>query len=345
MSMREEIHEQPAVLRRLLREGRGAAEETAALLRQKDAHWIYLAARGSSDHAATYAKYALGIRNRIPISLAAPSIFSLYGTALDLQHAVVLAISQSGASPDILSVVTGALAQGRPAAAITNTRSSPLASQASTVLDILAGEERSVAATKTYTAELMAVAMLSAALSGEESAWNELREVPGWIDTVLAREDRVQLAAEAFVGMDRCMVLGRGFNLPTAYEWSLKMKELSGVFAEPYSTADFLHGPMAAVNADTPVLGVAPAGMVYEDVVGVLRQLAAERQTPLLIISNREEALKLSRIPLSFPEATPEWLSPIVGVVAAQLFCYWITVRKGLDPERPVGLSKVTRTT
>jgi glucosamine--fructose-6-phosphate aminotransferase (isomerizing) len=345
MSMRDEIHEQPAVLRRLVREGREAAEQIARLLREKDAHWIYLAARGSSDHAAIYAKYTLGIRNRIPIALAAPSIFSLYGTAPDLREALVLAISQSGASPDILGVVAGAAAQGRPTAAITNTRTSPLASQAGAVLEILAGEERSVAATKTYTAELTAVAMLSAALSDGEAAWDELGAVPEAMEAVLAGEEQVRRAAEAFAGMDRCMVLGRGFNLPTAQEWSLKMKELSGVFAEPYSTADFLHGPMAAVTGETPVLGVAAAGAAYDDVLAILRQLGTERRAPLLVLSNRAEALELSRVPLSFPGATPEWLSPIVSVAAAQLFCYWITVCKGLDPERPVGLSKVTKTT
>jgi len=345
MSMRDEIYEQPAVIRRLLNHGREAAESMASLLQCEGVHWIYLAARGTSDHAATYAKYLLGIRNRIPVALAAPSIFSLYGAVPDLQHALVLAISQSGASPDILGVVSAAAAQGRPTGAITNTPSSALAAQADRVLELLAGEERSIAATKTYTAELTGIAMLSAALSGKDEDWGHLRAVPDWMESVLSHESQAQNAAEAYAAMDRCMILSRGLNLPTAQEWGLKMKELAGVFAEAYSTADFLHGPMAAVGRATPVLGVAPYGATYSDVLGVLRQIDQERHSPLLVLANRDEAIRLSRTPLAFPGTTPEWLAPIVSVVAAQLFCYWLTVHKGLDPERPIGLSKVTLTT
>lgn len=345
MPLRDEILEQPDVLRRLLREGRTSLEQAAVMLRRDEIHWIYLAARGSSDHAALYAKYTLGIRNRIPTALAAPSIFTLYDQEPDLRHALVVGISQSGESPDIVRVLAAAAAQGQPTLAITNTPSSPLARQADLVIDLLAGEERSVAATKTYTAQLMAIAMLSAALTGDQARWDELERMPETLDQVLSGEDQAKGAAGRFASMDRCTVLGRGFNYATSFEWALKLKELTGIHAEPYSSADFLHGPVAATDRQTPVLGVAPAGRPLEDMLRLLSRIAAERQCPMLVISNREEARSLSEVPLSIPDDVPEWLSPLATIVAAQLFCYWLTVGKGLDPERPPGLSKITRTT
>lgn len=232
MSIRDEIYQQPAVIRRLLNHGREAAEIMASRLRCEGVHSIYLAARGTSDYAATYAKYLLGIRNPIRVALAAPSIFSLYGAAPDLQHALVLAISQSGASPDILGGVSAAASQGRATAAITNTPSSALAAQAESMLELLAGEQRSIAATKTYTAEHTGVAMLSAAPSGRDEDWDHLRAVPVLDESVLSHESQDRDAAEAYAAIHRCMILSWGPNLPTAQEWGLKRKELAGVFAE-----------------------------------------------------------------------------------------------------------------
>lgn len=344
MGMRDDILDQPAVLARLLKEGRPAVEQAAALLRRGDVHFIYVAARGTSDHAALYAKYVLGIRNRIPTALAAPSMFTLYGAEPDLHHALVLGISQSGQSPDILKVLSAGKAQGQPTLVITNDAASPLAREATCVVDILAGEEKSVAATKTYSAELLSIAMLSAALSEDPSRWEELAQVPHLVSGALDAEAQAHQAADRFVGMDRCMILGRGFNYPSAFEWALKLKELAGVFAEAYSPADFLHGPIAAATPETPILAIAPTGVVLEDVLGVLHTLAQERRSPTLVVSDHPQACSLADLALPIPAGAPEWLSPIVAIGPAQLFCYWLTVLKGLDPEAPPGLSKVTRT-
>jgi glucosamine--fructose-6-phosphate aminotransferase (isomerizing) len=344
MGLKEEIFEQPAVVQNLLTSRWDHICEVAEALRRYEINYVFLAARGTSDHAGLYAKYLWGGTNRWPMALAAPSLFSLYEQPPSLKQALVVGISQSGQSPDIVGVLTEGRRQGQPTLAITNEPDSPLAQAADFCLDILAGVEKAVAATKTYTAQLMTIAMLSTALSGDKARLNELQRVPALMTQALELDDRIRQAAERYRYMDQCVILGRGYNYATAFEWSLKMKELSYVVAEPYSSADFRHGPIAIVAQGFPVLAVAINGVVFDDLLALLQRLSEDHRAELLIIANRQEAIDLARTSLPLPDDLPEWLSPLVTIIPAQLFCYYLTRTKGFDTEQPRGLQKVTKT-
>jgi glutamine---fructose-6-phosphate transaminase (isomerizing) len=345
MSLKSEIFEQPAVLARLLRMQAEPAREIARSIRSREIHWVLIAARGSSDHAALYAKYLWGSRNALPVALAAPSLFTLYQTPPKIHGALVVGISQSGQSPDIVSVLAEARRQGAPTLAITNDLLSPLAETSEMVFDTCSGPERAIAATKTYTTQLLSIALLSAALAGEAGEDDEaLERVPAWIQGALDLDASVEQAAQRYRHMTHCMVLARGLNHATAFEWSLKLKELTGVLAEPYSSADLRHGPVAVVTRGFPILAVVPAGAVFEDVMALLESLVEEQGAELIAVSNHEKALALARTPLRLPAALPEWLSPLVSIVPAQLFSYHLARAMGRDTEAPRGLSKVTRT-
>jgi glucosamine--fructose-6-phosphate aminotransferase (isomerizing) len=343
LSLETEIREQPAALARLLELQAEPVRRLASRMRQDGIEFVLLAARGTSDNAGLYAKYLWGAGNGLPVALAAPSLFTSYARPPKLRHALVVAISQSGQSPDIVAVLEEARRQGAPTLAIVNDPASPLACAADSVLDVCAGPERAVAATKSYTAQLMAIAMLSAALAGDEERWRTLAQLPALVEQVLALDALIRQAAERYRYMQHCVVLGRGYNYATAFEWSLKLKELSYVIAEPYSSADFQHGPVALLDRGFPVFAVAPGGAVFDDALALLRRLVGEKQVELLAISDRDEALALAHTPLRLP-AVPEWASPIVAIVAAQLFCYHVTRAKGFDTEAPRGLNKVTLT-
>jgi len=343
MSLRSEIISQPEVLTRLidhLADIIYAAEE----IRKRKISYVFLAARGTSDNAGLYAKYLWGAVNQLPMALAAPSLFSLYQSPPKLTDSIVVGISQSGQSPDIVSVLEEGKRQNTLTLSITNDIDSPLATAADLVIDIGAGEEKAVAATKTYTAELMAIAMLSAVLNGDRQQIEELRRVPELVKQALELEPEIEGVAERYRDMQHCVVLGRGYNYSTAFEWSLKLKELAYVAAEPYSSADFQHGPIAIVSQGFPVMAVAPRGKVLANMAAQLRALVKDDKAELVTISNDRGVLELAQSPLQLPENMQEWLSPMVTIVPAQLFSYHLARAKGLDTERPRGLTKVTKT-
>ncbi len=344
MSLRAEIYEQPAVVRRLLEQGRARAAEVAEAIRRANPKFVFLAARGTSDNAGRYANYLWGAVNKMPLALATPSLFTLYRQPPRLQEAMVVGISQSGRSPDIVRVVEEARAQGNLTLAITNSPASPLARAAAWVLPIEAGPERSVAATKTYTAELATLALLSAVWAGDAAMEAALAQVPAWMEAMLALESTIAQAVQRYRYMAQCVVLGRGYNYATAFEWALKLKELTYVAAEPYSSADFQHGPVAVVGQGYPVLAVAPSGAVLDSMRGLLRRLREQLQAELVVISDDAEVLSWAEVPLPLPPEVPEWLTPLVAIVGAQLFVYHLTLAKGYDTERPRGLRKITET-
>ena len=344
MSLWGEICEQPAVLDRLLRTQLSAAREVAAAVRAAGVRWVMIAARGSSDNAALYAQYVWGGRNGLAVAMATPSLFTVYGSPPRLAGALVVGISQSGQSPDIRSVLAEATRQGAPTLAITNEPESPLATEADRVLLTCAGPERSIAATKTYTSQLMAIAMLSAALRDDAGDVRALERLPEAVQASLDGDALVAELAQRHRAMARCVVLGRGFHYATVCEWALKLEELTYVMAEPWSAADFRHGPMAMAGQELTVLAVAPDGAVYPDVAALLAALVRDRGVDLVALSDREEVLALARTPLRLPAGLPEWLSPVAGIVPAQLFCVHLARAMGRDTEAPRGLSKVTRT-
>ena len=346
MSLDGEIREQPRVAARLLDVGRGAVQRAAALLRGADVAALQIAARGTSDHAAVYAQYLFGARHRMPVGLAAPSLVSLYGVAPTLHRTGVIGISQSGASPDVVGVIEAARDQGAPTIAITNDAGSPLARAAELVIDLRAGPERAVAATKTYTAELTALAMLSAALEEDEApsaADAELSRLPRWLADALDGSAAAADAAGRRAGIDRCFVLGRGFEYATAREWALKLKELAGVAADPYSAADFEHGPLALVEPGSTVLAIVTSGKAAPGMLALLARLGHEHGADVLAISDLG-GVPGSAAVLPLPAGVPEWLLPIVSIVPGQVFAAALARARGHDPERPRHIRKVTLT-
>ena len=342
--LEREIHEQPAAIARLLDAARGTVERLAAAMRAHDVRYILIAARGTSDNAGRYASYLFSAYNGLPVAMATPSLYTLYRQPPRLRDVLVLGISQSGQSVDIIEVVQEAQRQGALTAAITNDPQSPLGEAAAFTLDLCAGEERAVAATKTYTASLVMLALLSAVLAEDEERLAALSRLPERMARTLElTEDVARTRAERYRYMAYCITIGRGFNYATAFEIALKLKELTYIVAEPYSSADFRHGPMAIIEPGFPVLVIAPDGALFGDLLAFLKELR-ERQAEVVVISNRMEALELADIAMPLPTALPEWLSPVAAVVPGQLLAYYLTLAKGLQPDAPRGLRKVTVT-
>lgn len=344
MSLISEIYEQPQRLEELITHQYLQIKQVAEVIKQKEIQMVLLAARGTSDNAGRYANYLLGNRNHLPVALAVPSLYTNYQTPPELNNTLVIGISQSGQSPDIVSVLQNGREQNCLCIAITNQPDSPLGNAADFILDLQAGPEHAVAATKTYTAELMILALLSTAMNDDKQSRQEIDQVPNWIDQVLKQNDYIADAAKRYRYMQQCVVLGRGFNYSTAYEWALKLKELTYVSAEAYSSADFMHGPIAIIEGGFPVMAVVPHGKVFPSMLETLNLLKNQLKAELVVISNAKEALQLAEIPIKIPEDVPEWLSPIPSIVAGQLFTYHLTRIKGNDPENPRTIVKVTET-
>jgi glucosamine--fructose-6-phosphate aminotransferase (isomerizing) len=339
----DEIREQPEVASRLIREAGPEIASLCETIRAADPAHVVIAARGTSDHAAIYGQYVLGILGGLSVGLATPSVHSLYGAAPDYGRALVIGISQSGASPDVVGVIRAARGQGALTLAITNTPGSDMAEAAEHHLALRAGPERAVAATKTYTATLLVLAMLAAGLS-ESEAEAELAEVPEALARALEQDDEAARIAADMRELSRCIILGRGYHYATAREWALKLKELSYTLADPYSSADFIHGPLALIEAGFATFCVAPSGATEGDMAEVIDRLGDELGARLLVVSDDASVRARGTWSLALPAGLPEWLLPIVSIVPGQLHARHLTLAKGGDPERPRSISKVTLT-
>jgi glucosamine--fructose-6-phosphate aminotransferase (isomerizing) len=351
VSLASEIAEQPAVAERFLRERRDAvariADRLAPRIAAGELDFVMIAARGTSDHAAIYAQYVFGAHMRLPIALAAPSLISLYGVEPRVERALVIGISQSGRSPDIVESIAAARRQGAPTIAITNEPGSELAAAAEDVIDLGSGPELAVAATKTYTAQLLAVATLVSALQariGPDARRDAaLDAVPDALRAALKSEPQAEAVARHLASRDRVIVVGRGFEYATAREFALKLKELARVSADPYSTADFLHGPLALVEPGFPVIAVAPSGAAAADIDTLLVRLG-ELGVERIVLTDRPKAIAAATLGIVLPTGLPEWLMPIAAIVPAQLVAMHLAVARGIDPEAPRWIRKVTLT-
>ncbi len=338
-----EIREQPETLARLVREGREEAEALGQAVRDRAPGFVMLAARGSSDNAARYAQYLFGLENRLSVALAAPSLFTHYASPPSLEGALVMGVSQSGQSPDVVEVLREGRRQGALTAALSNDPQSPLAQAAEFRLSLRAGEERAVAATKTYTAQLAGLAMVSAAMAGREDLWRQLRELPAQLEETIARARGLEAAASLVAPASRLVVVGRGLHFATAFEVALKVKETSYLTAEPYSSADFLHGPIAMLEGDLPVLLVSSGARPFPELRDLLARARAAG-SPVLVLSDDEGLLSAADAALPLAGAAPDWLAPVTAVVLGQLFALALCRARGLDPDAPRGLRKVTLT-
>jgi len=336
------LREQPAALERLLDRQGDRAREIAGIFGRDDVKYVLIASRGSSGNAARYAQYLLGRAHRVPVMFATPSLYTIYEQPPRLEGAVVVGISQSGASPDVASVLAEARRQGRPTVALTNAPDSPLAGEADAVLLLEAGEERAVAATKTYLNSLGAIAMLFAAADGPV-AEAELARMPSVL------EEQIELSIATAPPLDEygdavgATVVARGVNYGTAFEIALKIRELSGLVVEAYSPADLMHGPIAAIREGWPVIVVAPTGPARPSVEGLVLPLL-ERGARIIAFSDVTAVLRRAQTRLPLVARVPEWLSALTAVIPGQLTALRLAQLRGLDIDSPVGLKKVTLT-
>jgi glucosamine--fructose-6-phosphate aminotransferase (isomerizing) len=342
--MLDEIREQPGALERTLAMEVRRMQKFKRLLEQKRPRLIVLVARGTSDNAALFGRYLLEITTGIPVSLAAPSIATLYQAQIDYRETLVVAISQSGESTDTNLVLERAKQQGALTMGITNEKASTLASLAEHAFLVRAGKERSVAATKTYTGQLLAMYLLAHALGGSIRV-DDLEKLPEAVEDALRLEPQIATLSERYRYMRQAVVVGRGLNYANAFEFSLKLMETCYVVAERFSSADFLHGPIALVEPSFPVFAFAPPGVTWPSVGETLQKLAGLRAEIVAITDsgNREIEAQATRV-IRLPRRLKETMTPIPYVVPAQLFAAHLATQKGLNPDQPRTLNKVTLT-
>jgi glutamine---fructose-6-phosphate transaminase (isomerizing) len=340
--MLQEIAEQPAALLKTIQEERSKVERLGAFLKHRDVDLIVLVARGSSDNAALFGRYLLEITTGIPVSLAAPSVHTIYHAKLKLNRALVIGVSQSGEGEDINRVLENARAGGACTIGITNEAASSMTKLVDETLLMHGGRERSVAATKTYTGQMLLFYMLAAALS-ENGAAPAYEAIPDYAERALDTQSAITKLVERYVFMENCVVVGRGMIYANAYELALKLMETCYVVAERFSSADFLHGPLAIIERHFPVILFAPPGAMLSGVKELLTRLKELRADTLVITADEEAAGSCSRAIL-LPGEIDEFLAPVPYIIPGQLFAALLANAKGLDPDAPRSLSKVTRT-
>jgi glucosamine--fructose-6-phosphate aminotransferase (isomerizing) len=340
--MAAEIREQPEVFARVLRDGLEPIRRVAAAVRARRPRFVLFVARGTSDNAALYAKYLVETRLALPAGLVSPSTMTVYDARPQLADVLVVAVSQSGGSPDLVEPVLRARAGGAITLAVTNSPDSPLAAAAELHLDVLAGPERAVAATKSYTAQLLTLYLLAEALAEGDLGAADLVALPGRARTILAREGEVARLAVRYRFAEQIVVTARGFNFPTALEAALKLMETSYLVCHAFSGADLLHGPLAMIDRGFPVIAVAPAGRGGEALRPVLEQLG-ERGADILVAGD-PALCRLGTVQLPLADLGPEALSPVLAIVPMQQLAWHLARERGGDPDQPRGLRKVTET-
>lgn len=338
--MLQEIAEQPAALERTIAAENAKVTAIGDRIRQSDIDLIVLVARGSSDNASLFGRYLLEITTGLPVSLSAPSVFTLYGAKLRLDRALVVGVSQSGEGTDINFVLESAKTSGALTVGITNEPGSSMSKIADETLLIHAGRERSVAATKTYTGQMLFFYMLAAAIGDRRL---DFHRIPEFAEQALKLAPAVKDAVQRYAFMENCVVVGRGLNYGNSYELALKLMETCYVVAERFSSADFFHGPLAIVERRFPVILFGPTGMTQKSSVELLDRLH-ELHADSFSITNDTEISKRSTRSLMMPGEIDEILSPIPFIIPAQLFAAYLAEEKGLNPDAPRSLAKVTQT-
>jgi len=342
--MIKEIMEQPRVLAGIEQANKDTLTKLVKTLNERKITQAVLSARGSSDHAAIYGQYLLGVYKGVSAALAAPSVITLYGGAPDMSGSLVVCISQSGKAADALAVLEKAKEQGAVTVTVTNNPSSPMGEKSDFCLNCNAGPEESVAATKTFTAQLYLMALLAAYWSGSEELLAQLRSLPAVLEKSIDQiEEDAAKHSERFRYIKEGFVLARGYAYPIALEMALKTKETCYVKMQGYASSDFYHGPIAQVNFDDPVILLAPSGAALEDARAMAEriksmgtQIMAVTDDPALAGENEDSVL----LPLAGGEAA----AAIVIAVFAQCFAQYLSVGKGLNPDEPRALKKVTIT-
>lgn len=341
--MLQEIHDQPGVLERLCDEEDARIGDVYQAMLERGIENISIVARGTSDNAGTYGKYVIEIMSDHVVSMAAPSVLTLYKSTLNLSKWLTLGISQSGESTDVVAVIERAKELGALTVGITNVRGSSLTKTADFTLLCHAGEEKSVAATKTYTATAGLLYLLAGKVAQKPDCLNDLKTAAHAIRSIFDTESRIERVVERYRYMQECMVIARGINQATSQETALKLLETCYVVAKPYSSADFQHGPIATIDEGFPVFLYAVPGKAYQSVIELMEMIQEDR-AETIVISSVDEVLSRATTPIEIPVEVDEMLSPLVYIVVGQLFAQYLSLTKGYNPDQPRGLTKVTRT-
>jgi glucosamine--fructose-6-phosphate aminotransferase (isomerizing) len=338
--MSAEMAEQPQVLRRILTEGAPRIRAVAAEIAARNPRFVLLTARGTSDNAALYAKYLIEVLLGKPAGLTSMSTTTAYGAEPDLTDCLVITVSQSGGSPDLVASTEAARKAGAVTLAVTNNAESPLAAVSEFHIDVLAGPEKALPATKTYTAELLALYLLVEGLRGGDGA--AAADLPDLAAGILARQSEVAEIAQRYRFAQRLVITSRGYGYPTAREAALKIMETSYIPAQPFSGADLLHGPLAMVDNVSPVVAVVPDGRAGEALQPVLERLRG-RGADLMVVGQADQVAHASA-GFALPSGVAEEVQPILEILPLQLLAYEVTMARGLDPDAPRALAKVTET-
>lgn len=342
--MRSEILSQGKVLANAIPQQLRDAEAVRTVLGGQPIRFVSIVARGTSDHAAVYGQYLLQYANGLPVGLATPSLHTLYHKQLAMEGGLVIGISQSGQGTDVIETLEQACSAGAATVAITNDLSSPLAEMAQFTIGLYAGAEESVAATKTFTTSLSALICLSKALGAPEELLEGFEEVPEQMDQVMAKlNDPLAQFASSLTDAKDLVTLGRGFQYPIALETALKLKETCYLMAMGMSSADFLHGPIAIVDEELPMLmfgAPGPTSQMQVELAQRLRKLDAT----LAVIGSDQKLLNEATAAFPVDFDLPEPLMPLLTVLGGQLLSCNLAEAKGLDPDKPRGLQKVTKT-
>ncbi len=339
-TMAGEIAEQPAVYRRILTDGRHGIAEVAAAVERRRPRFVLFLARGTSDHAALYAKYLVETRLGLPAGLMSPSTSTVYQSRQKLDGVLLIAISQSGSSPDLVLPAERARSAGAVTVAVTNAPGSPLAEVVEFHIDVMAGQELAVAATKSYTAELLTLYLLIESLAGRDGV--DADDLPSRAQIVLEREMELSRIATRYRFAEQILVTSRGYNFPSALETALKIVETTRIPAYGFSAADLMHGPNAMVDRGFPVIAIVPAGGTAGAMRPVLQELAG-RAADVLLLGNGD-APEMNGLRLDIGSLDPEHLAPLLTILPMQQFALHLARQRGFDPDRPEGLHKVTRT-
>lgn len=340
--MLQEITEQPQRLKDTLSNQWERAKRIGDEIRRFAPECVIVAARGTSDNVATYARYLLQFENHIPVASATPSLYTFYDAKMKLDKTLVIGISQSGQTPDIVYFLKKARDQGALTCAITNTENSPLENEAHFSLIACSGKEEAVAATKTFTTCLLATAMLSFHWADDKEMLKKLETIPEQAEQMLTLSPLISEIVNRYTYVEAMAVLSRGFFYPIALEVALKIRETAIVDADGFSSVDFMHGPIAVVKQGFPVLLIAPIGKVYSNLLGIAKELR-KRKAEIISLSQGKEVMKLSNTSIPIPFEGDECIMPVPIVIAGQLFAFYLALSRNLNPDRPRGLAKVTR--
>jgi len=341
--MWEEILEQPNAVECCINYNKEIVKELIAEIELKSIKMVVIAARGTSDHAAIYAKYAIETLKGIPVSLAAPSVITVYDSVLNMSECLVIGISQSGRAEDVRLFLELAKSQGGITVSLTNDLESPLAKEANYHLFCSAGEEKSVAATKTFTTQMTSILYFVSEWANHAELKKEVLLLARGIEETIEINKNIAEVVERYRFMNECFVLARGINYAASMETALKIQETCYVRAKAYATSDFYHGPFAMVDKDMPVLMFLPEGQAYSDAYEMAQKIVGVG-ADLLVVSNMDDALMLGNVGLRIAETSSDYISPFLNVVVAQMFACELSLAKGLNPDAPRALNKVTIT-